>query len=273
MIYKKILLSKVNENITSNAYLTSYVPSCYKEFNKDRKRKCILVLPGGGYEFVSDREKEPIALKLISEDIAVFTLNYSIVDFAYPYPFIEVFASLAYIRENASKYHIDKDKIGVMGFSAGGHLACYTGLYQESEKYARLINKDKSLLKVNALLLAYPVTYTSKNAPYDANLKALRRNMKDKLEETDIISNLTSSFPKTFIWTTQNDEVVPSLNSINLVKRLTELGVFCEFHMFPNGKHGLSLANEIVSEKEIASIDPYIKKWIDLAIHFVKTYL
>ena len=102
MIHELIKLKDVNKKVKSEAYLKSYVPENSKEFCETRKRKCVLVFPGGGYEFVSDRENEPIALKLVSEDIAVFTLTYSIVKFDYPYPFIEAFAALAYIREKAS---------------------------------------------------------------------------------------------------------------------------------------------------------------------------
>ena len=273
MIHELIKLKDVNKKVKSEAYLKSYIPENSKEFCETRKRKCVLVFPGGGYEFVSDRENEPIALKLVSEDIAVFTLTYSIVKFDYPYPFIEAFAALAYIREKASYYNIDPEHIAVMGFSAGGHLAAFTSLNSESEYFAKLINKDKSLIKVNACILSYPVIYTSKDSPFDANLKALRRNMPEHLEELDIFNNVNENFPKTFIWTTQNDEIVPCLNSINFVKKLTELGVFCEFHLYPNGKHGLSLANKIVSEKEIETIDTDIKTWILHAIHFVKNYL
>ena len=273
MKHEVLKLKDLNKKIKSEAILRSYIPDNFDEFSKGRKRKCILVFPGGGYEFVSDRENEPIALKLISEDIAVFTLTYSVIEFKYPYPFVEAFAALAYIRENAEKYNIDPNKIAVMGFSAGGHLAAFTSMNSESDKFAKLIGKSKELIKVNGCILSYPVVYTGKDNPFDANLKALRRNMPDHLEETDIIKNCTSSFPKTFVWTTQNDNVVPCLNSIDLVKKLTELGVFCEFHLFPNGAHGLSLANEIVSEKDVANIDPFIKTWINYAIHFVKTYL
>ncbi len=273
MLHEVLKLKDLNKKIKSNAILRSYIPDNFDEFSKGRKRKCVLVFPGGGYEFVSDRENEPIALKLISEDIAVFTLTYSIIEFKYPYPFVEAFAALAYIRENADKYIIDEDKIAVMGFSAGGHLAAFTSMNTESEKFAKLIGKDKELIKVNGCILSYPVVYTAKDSPFDANLKALRRNMPEHLEETDIIKNMAATFPKTFVWTTQNDGLVPCLNSINLVKKLTELGVLCEFHLFPDGWHGLSLANEIVSEKDVDKIDPLIKTWINYAIHFVKVHL
>lgn len=273
MIHETIKLKRVNKKIKSEAFLKTYVPENSKEFCENRKRKAILVFPGGGYEFVSDRENEPIALKLVSEDIAVFTLTYSIINFSYPYPFIEAFAALAYIKENAEKYNIDKEHVAVMGFSAGGHLASFVSLNSESENWAKLIGKDKELIKVDGCLLGYPVTILSYLPKFNSNLKAIKRNIPDRAEELDILSNVTDQFPKTFIWTTQNDALVPAENSILLAEKLTELRVFCEFHMFPNGNHGLSLANEIVSEKEIDSIDPKIKTWIDYAIHFVKKYL
>ena len=78
MKHEVLKLKDLNKKIKSEAILRSYIPDNFDEFSKGRKRKCVLVFPGGGYEFVSDRENEPIALKLISEDIAVFTLTYSL---------------------------------------------------------------------------------------------------------------------------------------------------------------------------------------------------
>lgn len=272
MIYKKIKLGDINPLISSKAFLKAYLPENSKEYSKERKRECVLLFPGGGYEFVSDRENEPIAFKLLANDIAVFSLTYTIIDFRYPYPFIEAFAALAYIRENAEKYNINPSKISLMGFSAGGHLASFVSCHSEDEFWARKINKDPSLIKVNGVILGYPVTITSKNNPLCLNLAALQRNMPEHAEELDILNNLTSSFPKTFIWTTQNDGIVPSLNSIDLVKKLTELNVFCEFHLFPKGEHGLSTADEIVN-KDMNKINPLIKEWMKHAIYFIKNYL
>lgn len=272
MIYKKIKLRDVNPLISSKAFLKAYIPENSKEYSSGKKRECVLLFPGGGYEFVSDRENEPIAFKMLANDIAVFSLTYSVINFTYPYPFIEAFAALAYIRENAKKFNIDPNKISLMGFSAGGHLASFVSVNSESKIWAERINKDPSLIKVNGLILGYPVTITSKNNPLCLNLAALQRNMPEHSEELDILNNLTSSFPKTFIWTTQNDGVVPCLNSIDLVKKLTELNVLCEFHLFPKGEHGLSSADNIVN-KDMTKVDPLIKEWMKHAVYFIKKYL
>ena len=77
MIFEKIQLNKYYESLKTEPILTSYCPDNSLEIEKDRLRKCVLVLPGGGYEFVSDRENEAVALRFVGYDIACFTLKYT----------------------------------------------------------------------------------------------------------------------------------------------------------------------------------------------------
>ena len=98
MINEKINLKDEFPSLKNDVYLTSYCPDNYFEFCEGRKRKCILILPGGGYVWLSDREAEPVALRFAGNDIAAFVLKYSIAEkIEYPIPFLEVFAALAYL--------------------------------------------------------------------------------------------------------------------------------------------------------------------------------
>ncbi len=113
MICEKIDLYeyfKVERKGATGGYLTVYARTESKELKK-RMRSAMLVIPGGGYWFLSDREGEPIALKYLDNGFCAFVLSYSLKT-AYPTPLIEAMLAVKYIRENAVKYSLDKDKIG-----------------------------------------------------------------------------------------------------------------------------------------------------------------
>ena len=105
----------------SEATLTTYVIDNSEEMEQDRLRPAIIICPGGGYEFLSDREAEPIAIKMMSFGFQAFVLHYSIKPHVYPLALQELAASVQLIRQNHSQWHVDPEKIIVAGFSAGGH--------------------------------------------------------------------------------------------------------------------------------------------------------
>ena len=127
MIFEQIELYKhfnIEKKSKEKGILTVYVRDNNDEVNISRTYPGILICPGGGYFFTSFREAEPIALKCIENNIQSFVLEYSCVnDGDYPAPILEGYLALKYIEENITRFHLDKNKLGIMGFSAGGHLA------------------------------------------------------------------------------------------------------------------------------------------------------
>lgn len=132
---------------------------CYIQDNetcqKDRLRPAIVICPGGGYEEVSDREGEPIAIKMLSLGFQAFVLNYSVAPIRFPVQLTQLASSVEYVRENASEFNIDPTGIFVAGFSAGGHLAASLGVYWNS--FLKKYNYDSAKIQPNALLLGYSV--------------------------------------------------------------------------------------------------------------------
>ena len=111
-------------DIKGKAKLTAYILNNSKEISLFRKNKAVLICPGGGYEFVSEREGEPVALAFLAEGINAFVLNYEVAPAVkHPQPLLDVSRSMCIIRENAQRWNIDINNIAVCGFSAGGHLA------------------------------------------------------------------------------------------------------------------------------------------------------
>ena len=277
MIHEKINLKEFFRTLKNDVYLTSYCQDNYLEFSEGRKRKCVLVLPGGGYVWLSDREAEPVALRFVGSDIAAFVLKYSIADkIEYPIPFLEVFAALAYIRRNCDKYHIDENKISVCGFSAGGHLASCSSALCHNEQFAKTLNISLSEMEINGCILGYPVI--SSTYGHVGSFEAISKGNQELKDRLSVDKLVDKNFPKTFIWHTTFDTVVPLKNSLLLAEALEDNKIFFEMHIYPMLDHGQSLSDRSVYHESYMSDENIAKmkhntQWIDNAIHFVKEYI
>ena len=131
MLYEKIHLNKLYP-LENDPYIEIIVP--FNKVNMTReKSKAIIIVPGGAYLIVSGTEADPVALSYMLEGFITIVFHYS-VKTAYPAPMNELACAIDYLRKNNEKYYIDKDKISIIGFSAGGHLtACYGYLYKHPE--------------------------------------------------------------------------------------------------------------------------------------------
>ena len=140
------------------ARLSLYIQENYPELYGERKRPMILICPGGGYEHVSVRE-EPVAFQFLAAGYHAAVLQYDVVGdgMEHPLPLLELAWTVAYIREHADAYAIDKDKIIVAGFSAGGHLAGCLGCFWAQDWFSKKTGMEKSSYRPNGLILAYPV--------------------------------------------------------------------------------------------------------------------
>ena len=278
MIYEKINLKEHFPALPNNIILESYCPSNFNEWSTYDKRKCVLILPGGGYHFLSDRECEPVALKLNGANIACFVLKYTIFpEIALPTPLIDVYAALAYIRRNADKYHILKDKISVLGFSAGGHLAALSSCYHTSNEYADLLGITLDEMKINGCLLSYPVI--SMDFGHQETIDAITKGKPEIKKLLSIDKNITKDFPKTFIWHTTFDTVVKVQNSLALALELEKNKIFFELHIYPMHEHGQSLANDAVYNEVNSPSSNFLNEikyntqWMENCIHFIKEYI
>ncbi len=270
MIYKEIDIN-INSNCcgkkTNNTpKLFAYIPSNSLEYDINRKRKSILICPGGGYQFTSDREAEPIALKLIAEGYNAFILRYSCAPASFPTALCEVATSLSLIRKNKIQWNVDEDKIIVAGFSAGGHLAGSLATLWHTEFLEKQTGLNKEQYKPNGLMLGYPVITTC-NYGHEDSFKNL---LQDNIMFENLVSlekNVTSYMPNTFIWHTDNDLDVPVENSLIFATELKKHNIPLELHIFPDGIHGLSLATEHIARPlQPESINIRCQIWFDMFI-------
>lgn len=254
------------------AVLWAYVPDNFREINKDRKHPAVLVLPGGGYGFTSEREGEGVALRLVSEGICAFVLNYHVAPHRFPVALCEALTAIAYIRENCEEFNVDENNIGVCGFSAGGHLAASVGVHWNKEAIlCNISNVDKELVRPNKLILSYPVITSGKYAHEGSiiNLLGEDNQTEELLEFNSLEKQVTKDTPKTFIWHTFDDGLVPVENTMLFGSALVQAGITTELHIYPSGWHGLSLGNHIVNGDWSFGQVHECAEWINKAIAFV----
>ena len=256
------------------AHLITYIRDNPLEMNND-KRPALLICPGGGYEWTSDRENEPIALQFLARGYNVFVLKYSVAKMASGLrPLCEAALSVKHIRENAEEYNIDPKRVYIMGFSAGGHLACSLGVYWNSDtlKDALGENDNAEIYRPDAMVLCYPVV----TATCPTHLGTLHNFCGTDTPSEELLNlfsldlHVDKSTPPTFIWHTENDASVPVQNSKNFALALKKSGVNYEILLFPEGHHGLSLATHETCH-EIPENAPHPASiWVESAHQWLK---
>lgn len=151
---KKVWTLSEERNVT----LTGYFLDDHVEFQHGVKRPVIVVCPGGGYAYLSEREADPIALKYMSMGFHAVVLRYGVKEYAVaPGPLQDIASAVAFLRENAEELYIDKDSVFVCGFSAGGHVAAQLGVFWNNEELLPEYKGKYELIKPNGMILGYPV--------------------------------------------------------------------------------------------------------------------
>ena len=245
-----------------NPVVETYLPYNMVEMNRqNQKRPCMVVCPGGGYGMCSERESEPIALQFLSEGFNVFVLTYSVAPHRFPTQLREVAATMELIYANAEEWNCDTDKIAIIGFSAGGHLAAHYSTMFDCKEVREVFPESKS---VNASVLAYPVIDADFNNTHQGSFMNLLGHAPDKAEEEYFSCNrqVKETTPPAFIWHTAEDGCVPVVNSISYAKALIEKKVPVELHIYPFGGHGLSTSDRETIDN-VTNIVKYNNIWLD----------
>ena len=276
MIHKSIVLEVPYEKYDckksdKKATLTTYVLRDFDDHGIVRMRPAIVICPGGGYEYVSEREAEAVALQYNARGFHAFIVDYSVAPDFYPCQLMEVAKAIAIVRQHAEEWHIDINKIVVSGFSAGGHLAASLGVSWNQKWLAEDLGVSNSEIKVNGLLLCYPVI-TSGEYAHRGSFTCLQGERSESiLEMCSLEKQVTKDTPKTFLWHTMSDETVPVENSLMFINALHQEGISVEAHLFPWGRHGLALANEETSTSpDRSDTQKECQIWIELAEAWLK---
>ena len=252
-----------------DATLTAYLPDNLSEMNRENElRPCLLICPGGGYEFCSQRESEPIALHFLPEGFNVFILNYSTAPHRYPAQLCEVAASMELLYQHADAWHCDTTRIAIMGFSAGGHLAAhYSNAYSCTEVRAVFPNSHP----VSAAILCYPVITADSAWAHMGSFDALTGKSErtaDEIQKFSCDRLVSAKTPPTFLWHTAADATVPVMNSLLYAQALAAHHVSFELHVYPQGGHGLSTCDRQTLD-EVLSEHEYDRTWLACAKHWL----
>lgn len=268
------------------ATITTYVVENKKDLAL-KPRRAVIVCPGGGYHFLSNREAEPIVMQFLAANMNVFLLRYTVgkekteqnagaVEYA---PLIEAGLAVKFVRDHAEEYDTDPDRVFIMGFSAGGHVAASAGTLWNIPEVREAIGIGgegcpEGINRPNGTVLCYSVI-TGGDRAHKGSVKNFSGH--DELTDEDIERfslelHVDETTAPAFIWHTATDGTVPVENSLMYAAALAAKKVPFELHIYPEGKHGLSLCNEFTASQKDANIVPYAAGWIDHAVKWVKEF-
>ena len=229
----------------------------------------VMICPGGGYSILAaQHEGSDIARWFTERGITAFVLKYRLPDARlqqtpHEAPIADAMQGMKLIRQQAARYNIDPTRIGIMGFSAGGHLAATL-----STHYDKGVKADE-LAKPNFSILMYPVITFGDKAHAGSRTKLLGTLANDPTL-IDYYSNekqVSATTPPTFLVHAMNDKGVPVENSINYYLACLKVGVPAEMHLYPTGGHGFALRTkpgESVSNWPVA-LEAWLKQLLPTA--------
>lgn len=224
----------------------------------------VVVCPGGSYHNLAmDHEGKQVAEWLNQRGISAFLLRYRLgPKYHHPIELWDAQRAIRYVRSHAGEFGIRSNRIGIWGFSAGGHLASTTGTHFDTGDRDAKDPVDRPSSRPGFMILAYPVI--TMEAPY------LHLGSRDNLlgEKPDprlaaSLSNqtqVTSETPPAFLFHTSDDDVVPVQNSIEFYLSLRKAGVPAEMHVYLHGRHGVGLAQN----------EPELRSWPDRLFDWMK---
>jgi acetyl esterase/lipase len=223
----------------------------------------VLVFPGGGYVHLAvDHEGTQIAAWLNSYGISAFVLRYRLgPKYHHPVELEDAQRAIRYVRANAKQYGIDGHRIGVWGFSAGGHLASSVGTHFDNGEASATDVIDQQSSRPDFLILCYPVITFKEPYLHRGSRTALLGDNPDP-GLMDLLSNetqVTAQTPPTFLFHTSDDPVVPVQNSIDFYLALRKANVPAELHVFEHGPHGVGLARD---KPDLAIWPDLLAKWL-----------
>lgn len=268
MTTEKILLRPdEGEKVT----LTTYISYECRELNMP-PRPAIVICPGGGYNRQSDREAEPVAKEFFAKGFNCFILHYSCKEEAvFPRPLVELSRAIVHVRENAEKYNIDPEKVFVIGFSAGGHLAASIGTMWHEDFAKASEDMPYGANRPNGMILCYPVITSGEFAHRGSfnNLLGTETPTEEQNRAYSLEYRVDEKTVPAYICHAFTDPAVPVQNALLFMNAMAAAKVPFAAHIFHKGPHGFSLANEEVSQGQVM---PYadLYEWLDEAIAWTR---
>ena len=209
-----------------------------------RPATAVIVCPGGGYSILAaDHEGRAVAEWLNSIGVSAFVLKYRLKEYGHPAPLRDVLRAVRLLRSDAPRWGIAPDRIGVLGFSAGGHLAASAGtLFDEADGRTGAA-LDATSARPDFMILVYPVIRLAGPYAHAGSGRALlgANAAPEMLERFSLDTRVTKETPPAFLVHGGTDTAVPAENSILFSLALRAAGVPAELHVYQSGVHGFGL--------------------------------
>jgi len=228
----------------------------------------VLIAPGGGYQHLSlQKEGADVAHWLNDHGIAAFMLEYRLgPQYHHPIELGDAQRALRLIRSRESEFGITK--LGMWGFSAGGHLAATAGTHFDAGDPAAADPIDRQTSRPDFLILCYAVITLQEPYEHAGSLKYLLGDNPDPAT-VDLLSDekhVTAQTPPTFLYATTDDHTVPVINSVLFYEALIQAGVPAELHLFQHGNHGSGLGT-VTPTQPVAAL----ANWPTLLLPWLQT--
>jgi len=233
----------------------------------DQPTPAIVILPGGGYgHLAADHEGRQIAEYFnnlgVTAAVCFYRHRKSGKGYGHPVPMLDAQRALRTVRASSQQWNIDPNKIGIIGFSAGGHLASTVSTHFDAGKQDAADAIDRVSCRPDFSILCYPVI--SLGTPHTH--QGSQRNLLGESPDPALIRSLsnelavTADTPPTFLFHTAEDKAVPAENSLVYASALVRAGVPAELHLFETGRHGIGLGAD----------QPGAKAWPELCAKWLK---
>lgn len=250
----------INVSKTTTPTLTVFLPQAEKA-----NGTAIIVCPGGGYSNTSmSHEGYEVAKALNEMGVAAFVLKYRIPNDSTMInketgPIQDAQKAIQMVRRRAAEWHVNTARVGIMGFSAGGHLASTAGTHF---LHLYLNDKDTTSLRPDFLVLLYPVISFSDSLAHMGSRNQLigKNPSPQKILEFSNELQVTAQTPPTFLVHAEDDKTVKVQNSVEFYLALQKNKVPAEMHLYPKGGHGFGMDNATTKDKWMERL----QNWLDM---------
>jgi acetyl esterase/lipase len=240
------------------------------ELPHNHKRPAVIICPGGGYGFRSDREGEPVAARFLAAGMHAFLLEYSVAPARWPVAALELASAVRWVRQNAPRLGVLPDQVYIIGFSAGGHLCASLGVKWEDRVFKDALGEDALAWRPDGMILCYPVISFLEHGHQGSRINLLGEDStREQAQALSLELQVKHNAVPAFLWHTATDGAVPVENALMLAAALRKHKVPFELHVYERGLHGLSLCDETTA-REKTLIQPDVAGWFELCLNWLK---
>jgi acetyl esterase/lipase len=228
----------------------------------------VIVIPGGGYVHLAmEKEGGEEARWLNAHGVTAFVLEYRLGPrYHFPSPMLDGARAMRYVRSHAAELGVTKDKIGLWGFSAGGHLAGYLAAVNDNGISGAEDPIDRASDRPDFAIVSYGRFTMDDSIPRKTNMEGLLGDhpTKTMLDSISVVKRVTKNSSPCFIFSTTADQTVNSMNATAFYDALKQANVPVELHIFERGQHGTGMAQGMKGMSELAIYPTLLANWMEM---------